>query len=185
MISDESPGASVTNEAAVEAILFVAGAPVELRRIVEVTGLSLDSVHAALERIAERHRGWGMQVQRDADAASLVSAPQTADTVARFLGMATTGRLSSAALETLAIVAYRQPVTRAEIESIRGVNPEHALGTLLARSLIAEVGRRETVGRPATFGTTFAFLQHFGFASLDDLPELPGDLVEPPGSAAP
>ncbi|MBM4419862.1 MAG: SMC-Scp complex subunit ScpB [Chloroflexi bacterium] len=184
-MSDENPGVAVTNDAAVEAILFVAGASVEVRRIVEITGLGTDAVQAALDRIAERHRGWGIQVQRDAEAASLVSAPRTADIVARFLGMATTGRLSSSALETLAIIAYRQPVTRAEIESIRGVNPEHALGTLLARSLIAEIGRRETVGRPATFGTTFAFLQHFGFASLDDLPELPRDLVEPTGSPTP
>ena len=81
--------------------------------------------------------------------------------------------LSRAALEVLAVIAYRQPATRAEIEAIRGVNGDRAISTLLARGLIEEVGRRETVGRPVMFGTTLGFLEHLGLRSLEDLPPVP------------
>ncbi|HWQ28056.1 MAG TPA: SMC-Scp complex subunit ScpB, partial [Dehalococcoidia bacterium] len=96
--------------------------------------------------------------------------------VERFLG-AEYPRLSDAALETLAIIAYRQPVTRAVIESIRGVNSDGALATLLHRGLIEAVGRADTVGRPILFGTTVRFLEHFGLEKPEDLPPLPS---EPP-----
>jgi segregation and condensation protein B len=88
-------------------------------------------------------------------------------------GLDDQARLSRAALEVLAVIAYRQPVTRAEIEAIRGVNGDRALATLLSRSLVAEVGRRDTVGRPVLFGTTLDFLEHLGLSSLDEMPPLP------------
>jgi len=93
--------------------------------------------------------------------------------VERLLGGPVVSRLSRAALEVLAIVAYRQPVTRAEIEAVRGVNSERALETLLGRGLVAEVGRRDTVGRPVLLGTTPGFLDYLGLRSLADLPPLP------------
>ena len=105
-----------------------------------------------------------------ATGSSWSTAPASARYIRRLRGLEEQARLSRAALEVLAVVAYRQPVTRAEIEAIRGVNGDRALSTLLARGLIAEVGRRETVGRPVEFGTTLGFLEHLGLRSLDDLP---------------
>jgi segregation and condensation protein B len=105
----------------------------------------------------------------------MVTAPEATDHVRRFLGLELSGRLSPAALETLAIVAYRQPVTRAEIENIRGVNSDSVLRTLINRGLIEEQGRLEQVGRPIVYGTTFEFLQQFGLSSTDELPPLNGE----------
>ena len=90
--------------------------------------------------------------------------------IERFLGLEISGRLSTAALETLSIVAYRQPVTRAQVEAIRGVNSDSILRSLIRRGLLEEVGRAETVGRPILYGTTFEFLQQFGLGELRDLP---------------
>ena len=108
----------------------------------------------------------------------LVTAPEVAEDVRRFLGLSGSARLSTAALETLAIIAYRQPITRAEIEAIRGVNCDGVLRTLLAKGLIEEVGRAEGPGRPILYGTTMLFLQHFGLRSLADLPPLDGVAAE-------
>lgn len=115
----------------------------------------------------------GIRLQRHGDQVQLVTAPEAAAAVERFLGLEGAVRLSSAALETLAVIAYRQPVTRAQIEQVRGVSADRAIATLLAHGLIEEVGRLETVGRPALFGTTVEFLEHFGLQSLADLPPLP------------
>jgi segregation and condensation protein B len=119
-----------------------------------------------------------VRLQRKGDSVALVSAPEAAHYVERFLGLGDSGRLSGPALETLAIVAYRQPVTRMQIEAIRGVGADYALKALLARSLIQEVGRLESVGRPVLYGTTFEFLQYFGLESLDQLPALPEAFAE-------
>jgi segregation and condensation protein B len=112
-------------------------------------------------------------LQRDDDRLQLVTAPASARYVRRLRGLEDQTRLSRAALEVLSVVAYRQPATRAEIEAIRGVNGDRALATLLARGLVDEVGRRDTVGRPVEFGTTLGFLEHMGLGSLDDLPAVP------------
>jgi segregation and condensation protein B len=105
----------------------------------------------------------------------LVSAPGAASHIERFLGLELHSRLSLPALEALSVVAYQQPVTRAEVEAVRGVNSDSVLRTLVSKGLIEEVGRLETVGRPILFGTTFDFLQYFGLENLDALPaiELP------------
>ena len=107
----------------------------------------------------------GLQVQ-------LITMPEATPHIQRFLGLEMTGRLTQPALETLAIIAYRQPVTRAAMESIRGVNCDGVLRTLVSRGLIEEVGRLDQVGRPILYGTTFEFLQYFGLKSLDELPSL-------------
>jgi segregation and condensation protein B len=113
-----------------------------------------------------------VRLQRSGARVQLVSAPEVASYIERFLGLELHGRLSPAALESLAIVAYQQPVTRAGVEAVRGVNSDSVLRTLVSKGLIEEVGRMDTVGRPILYGTTFDFLQFFGFESLEDLPPL-------------
>jgi segregation and condensation protein B len=112
-----------------------------------------------------------------------VTAPQNVEVVQRYLGSEKPAPLSRAALETLTVVAYRQPVTRAEIDAARGVDSDHAVRKLLARGLIEERGHRDALGRPVEFGTSMAFLEYFGLMSLDELPPLPeeADLLDPTG----
>ena len=117
-------------------------------------------------------RNRGVRLQRRGDKVQLVTRPEAAAHIERFLGLETPARLSQAALETLAIIAYRQPCTRAQIEAVRGVNCDSVLKNLLTKGLVEETGRLETVGHPIQYATTFAFLQHFGLKSLDDLPPL-------------
>lgn len=166
----------------VESLLFVAGEPVTVSQLARALELPADAVEAALEELSAECRNRGVRVQRHADSVQLVSAPEAARAVGRFLGVQASSRLSAAALEVLAIIAYRQPLTRAQIDAIRGVDSSGTVRALLARDLIAEVGRLETVGRPILYATTPAFLQQFGLTSLADLP--PIDLPEPPAPAA-
>lgn len=159
-------------EVLVESVLFVAPEPVELGRLEQLLGVERAELVVALTRLAETLESRGVRLQRHGERAQLVSAPECAPAVERFFGAQSKSKLSPAALETLAIIAYRQPATRAQIEALRGVNCERALATLLTRNLIAEVGRQESVGRPILFGTTIEFLEYFGLASLADLPPL-------------
>jgi len=101
-----------------------------------------------------------------------VTAPEATAYIERFLGLSVSGKLSTAALETLGIIAYKQPITRPEIEAIRGVNSDGVLRTLLSKGLIEEVGRLDTVGHPIQYGTTFEFLKYFAIKGLDELPAL-------------
>jgi segregation and condensation protein B len=160
--------------ALIESILFVAGEPVSVERLASVLEVEPAQVEAALGALAESYAGRGVRLQRHGERAQLVTAPEAAAAVERFLGAEPDNRLSQAAIETLAVIAYRQPITRAQIEAVRGVNCDAVLRTLLSRGLIEEVGRLEQVGRPILYGTTFAFLQHFGLQSLSDLPPLNG-----------
>jgi segregation and condensation protein B len=169
---------TLTVEALLETLLFVADGPTDVVRLQRALEVDRSTVEAALASLTATYQRRGVRVQRKGDDVTLASAPEAADVVEKFLGLTDTGRLSSAATETLAIIAYRQPVTRAQIEAIRGVNADYALRVLTARNLVQEVGRLETVGRPAIFGTTFEFLQYFGLESLDQLPEIPEELVE-------
>ncbi len=100
----------------------------------------------------------------------LVTAPENARYVAALLGLPMTAKLTTAAMETLAVIAYRQPITRSQIEAVRGVNSDRALASLIQHGLVAEVGRAQTVGRPALFATTSEFLQQFGLTKLEELP---------------
>jgi segregation and condensation protein B len=164
-------------ELVLETLLFVADGPVEIGRVQRALEVDRATAEAAIGRLAEGYRGRGVRLQRRGETLQLVSAPEAAEYVERFLGLSERGRLSAAVLETLAIVAYRQPATRAQIEAVRGVNADYAIRSLLARNLIQEVGRLETVGHPAVFGTTFEFLQYFGLESLERLPSLPEALI--------
>jgi segregation and condensation protein B len=157
-------------EALVESLLFVADRPVTTESLAAALEVETEQVTAALERLDATYQGRGVRLQRNKGLIQLVSAPEAAAQIERFLGLEHPGRLSSAALEALSIVAYLQPVTRAHVEAIRGVHSDSVLRSLVRRGLIEEVGRAETAGRPILFGTTFAFLEQFGLQSLDELP---------------
>ncbi|MDQ7819498.1 MAG: SMC-Scp complex subunit ScpB [Armatimonadota bacterium] len=157
---------------AAECILLVSGGPVTVEQLSEVLQAPVQTVHALLWELQQDYRGRGLQVQAVAGGFQLCTRPELAGYVQRYLGLDFRQPLSQAALETLAIVAYRQPVTRAEIEAIRGVRSDHVLERLLERRLIREVGRKQAVGRPILYGTTEGFLRYFGLGSLDDLPPL-------------
>ncbi|HLF24863.1 MAG TPA: SMC-Scp complex subunit ScpB [Anaerolineae bacterium] len=179
-MSNESPETPSENlplplTAMVESLLFVSSEPVPISRLAEALDVGAEQVEEALAELKTLSRNGaarGLILQRRGDKVQLTTRPECALYVEKFLGLALTGRLSKPALETLAIIAYQQPITRPEIEMIRGVNCDGVIQTLLSKGLIEEVGRLETAGRPIQYGTTFAFLQHFGLRSLDDLPPL-------------
>ena len=157
--------------ALIEALLLVASEPVSLADLAEVAGARLDEIDEAVDRLTEvEDRGW--VVQRHRDQVHLATAPRFAGHIRRFLGLEREARLSSAALETVAIVAYQQPVTRSTIEAVRGVDSTGVIATLLSRGLVEAGGRADTAGLPYQYVTTPAFLQHFGLSSLDELPPL-------------
>lgn len=155
-----------------EAILFVAEAPVAITDLAQAVDATTEQVEAGLDALATVLNSRGLALQRMNNRIQMVTAPHVSVAVERFLGLDLSAGLSSAALETLVIVAYRQPVTRMEIDELRGVNSSGVLRTLEARELIEEVGRLETVGHPKLYGTTFRFLEYFGLNGLDDLPAL-------------
>lgn len=161
-----------TTSAILESLLFVATGPVTLEQLQRVLEVPLEEVEVSLRALETSYATRGLRLQRKGNEVQLVTAPEYAPYVERFLGLQLSSRLSPAALETLAIVAYRQPVTRAQIEAIRGVNSEGVLNTLVAKGLIAEVGRLEAAGRPILYGTTFEFLQYFGLTDLKQLPPI-------------
>jgi len=158
--------------ALVESLLFVADEPVEIERLAEALQVPESAVEAALQEMSADGAQRGVRLQRKGERVQLVTRPEAAAPIERFMGLVKSGRLSQAALETLSIIAYRQPCTRALIEAVRGVNSDSVIANLLAKDLVEEVGRLDTVGHPFVYGTTFSFLQHFGLKSLDDLPPL-------------
>jgi segregation and condensation protein B len=159
-------------EAAVEALLFVADSPVSVGRLAEALQVTPGQVERALEDLEATYAERGLRLQRAGSRVQLITAPQVAPAIERFLGLEARAYLSRAALETLSIIVYRQPITRPEIETIRGVGSDSVLRTLLRYGLIDEVGRAPTVGHPILYGTTFEFLQHFGLRSLEEMPPL-------------
>jgi segregation and condensation protein B len=157
--------------ALLEALLLVTPEPAEIRDLAEAAAVPVAAVEAALAAIGrDARRGW--VVVRHESTAHLASAPRFAAAVRRFLRLDRQAKLSGASLETVALIAYRQPVTRAEIEALRGVDCSGVLATLHARGLIEIGGRLPTVGNPNQYVTTAEFLRHFGLSSLHDLPPL-------------
>lgn len=159
--------------ALLESLLLVAPGATPLADLARGTGLSEPAIEAGLTELAERYgtRG-GILIQRHGDTVQLMSAPRFAVHVRRFLKLDRETKLSTAALETLAIIAYQQPVTRAEVDAVRGVDSSGVLATLHGRGLVEQVGRLHTPGNPVQYGTTAAFLRHFGLGSVGDLPPL-------------
>jgi segregation and condensation protein B len=158
--------------AQIETILFVASGAVTVAQVAAALEISTTQVEKALEEIKEQYQDRGLRLQRHQQYIQITTAPEAASVVERFLGMEATARLSRAGLETLSIVAYEQPVTRPEIDAVRGVNSDGALKSLLGKGLIQEAGRAERPGRPILYVTTSDFLAHFGLNSLTDLPPL-------------
>ena len=157
--------------AQLEALLFVAERPLSRREIAALAGIEREQVDALLGDLEVALRDRGLRLISAGDQVQLVTAPEAGRLIARYVG-ADGARLSPAALETLAIVAYRQPVTRAVIERIRGVDSDYVLRSLMHRRLVVEQGRADSVGRPFLYGTGFDFLERFGLTSLDELPLL-------------
>jgi segregation and condensation protein B len=154
----------------IEALLFVADEPAPIYQLAQSLEVGESEVERALDRLAEHCRDRGLRLQRSDRRVQFVTAPEAAADVRRFLGLDSSSRLSTAALETLALVAYRQPITRAEMEAVRGVNCDSVLRTLLSRGMIVAAGRLNQAGRPIVYATTFEFLQHFGLSDLGELP---------------
>jgi len=168
---DTVPPAELLSEAQLEALLFVAERPLSRREIAAVSGVDRATVDARLGDLEVSLAARGIRLVLSADRVELVTAPEAGALIARYVG-ADAVRLSPASLETLAIVAYRQPVTKAAIERIRGVDSDYTVRTLLHRRLVVELGRSDGPGRPFLYGTGFEFLERFGLTSLEELPPL-------------
>jgi segregation and condensation protein B len=160
---------------ALEAVLFTAGDSVEIRRIAAVLGCEPWEVRQAAENLAKEYseRGSGIRILRLEERLQMVSAPAYDEAINRVLEKRPPHQLSPTALEVLAVVAYHQPVTRAYIEQVRGVDSSYTVALLSERGLIAPCGRLETPGRPVLYRTTEQFLRIFGISSLEELPPLP------------
>ena len=171
--ASEGTGASVAD---LEALLFVAERPLSRAELRTVARLSAEELDAHLGDLEVQLRDRGIRLVSSGDRVMLGTSPESGALIARYLG-ADTVRLSPAALETLAIIAYRQPVTRGVIERIRGVDSGHVVRGLLHRRLIYEQGRAETPGRPILYGTSMEFMERFGLTSLDDLPPLEAEIA--------
>lgn len=167
-------------EGAIEGILFAAGEPVPAERICLTLEQDRETVDSVCQRLADRY-GYerrGIRLVKLENSWQMCSAPEYADSIRRTLESRKPAKLSQPALEVLAIIAYFQPVTRAYIEQLRGVDSSYTVGLLLERELICEAGRLSVPGRPMQFRTTKNFLRSFGLSSLDDLPELPSGTQE-------
>lgn len=154
-----------------ECMLFVSPQPLSVKHVAESLELDETAVEQAIHELRLDYGGRALQIVRIAGGYQMCSRPDYADYISKLLKPQRV-RLSRAALETAAIIAYRQPVTQPEIEAVRGVNSDGVLKTLLERNLIKQVGRRETVGRPILYATSDEFLNHFGLSDLSELPEL-------------
>jgi segregation and condensation protein B len=163
-------------EATLEALLFVAERPLGRREIAALAGVDRDTVDARIGDLEVSLAARGIRLVASGDRVELATAPEAGRLVGRYVGADAT-RLSPAALETLAIVAYRQPVTRGGVERIRGVDSDYTIRALLHRRLIVELGRAESPGRPYLYGTDFEFLERFGLTSLDELPPLDAEVA--------
>jgi segregation and condensation protein B len=159
----------------VEAILFSSNRPLKVRELMQATDSSRDALEDALESLRVALDGRGVMLMRHHDEVHLATRPEYSSAVRRALRPEVSGRLSQAAYETLAIVAYQQPVARSRIEEVRGVNCESVLTNLELRDLITEVGRGSGPGQPKLYGTTMRFLQVMGLDSLDHLPAPGGE----------
>jgi segregation and condensation protein B len=162
-------------KASLEALLFVAPLAVTPSQLASALEIPESEVEAGLKLLAADFQERGLRLQRHAGRVQLTTAPELSEVIERFLGLEITSHLSRAALETLSIVAYQQPVTRPQVDSIRGVNSDGVMKSLLHKGLIQDIGRAEGPGRPILYVSSAEFLQHFGLASLEELPPLEVD----------
>ena len=164
-------------ETQLEALLFVAERPLSRTEIASLAGVERETVDARIGDLAVSLAERGIRLVESGERVELATAPEAGRLIARYVG-ADAPRLSTPSLETLAIVAYRQPCTRATIERIRGVDSDYTLRTLMHRRLVVELGRSEAPGRPILYGTGFDFLERFGMTSLEELPPLDAPVAE-------
>ena len=182
--SDVDPEAAATVDSEVaavsardlEALLFVAERPLSRREIGQLCGIDRAAVDTLLGDLEVRLRDRGIRVTSAGEHVELTTAPEAGPLIGRYVG-ADGSRVSPAAMEALAIVAYRQPVTRGVVERIRGVDSDYVIRSLMARRLIVEQGRADTPGRPILYATSFEFMERFGLTSLDDLPPLDAEVA--------
>ena len=167
--ADDQPGE--LTEAQLEALLFVAERPLSRREIASIARVDRTTVDERLGDLEVSLRGRGLRLVVSDERVELVTAAEAGGLIARYVG-ADAIRLSPASLETLAIVAYRQPVTKAAVERIRGVDSDYTIRSLLHRRLVVELGRSDAPGRPFLYGTGFEFLERFGLTTLEELPPL-------------
>jgi len=167
--ADDQPGE--LTEAQLEALLFVAERPLSRREIASIARVDRTTVDERLGDLEVSLRGRGLRLVVSEEQVELVTAPEAGGLIARYV-VADATRLSPASLETLAIVAYRQPVTKAAVERIRGVDSDYTIRSLLHRRLVVELGRSDAPGRPFLYGTGFEFLERFGLTTLEELPPL-------------
>ncbi|PID86824.1 MAG: SMC-Scp complex subunit ScpB [Chloroflexi bacterium] len=178
MTTNSKTQTNLSATAILESLLFVSSGPTPVSRLAKAMGMTANAVQKLLRDMELDYQERGLRLQWNDNAVQLTSAPEASEAIEHFLGLELTTRLSQAALEVLAIIAYMQPVTRPQIDQIRGVNSDGALRTLLSKGLLEEIGRMETPGRPILYGTTPTFLQHFGLSSLVELPPLADDEEE-------
>ncbi|HZL15238.1 MAG TPA: SMC-Scp complex subunit ScpB [Verrucomicrobiae bacterium] len=174
--SDGMPGDDLT-DAQLEALLFVAERPLTRRELAAITGASTDTIDARLGDLQVALASGGLRLILDGERVALATAPEAGRLIGRYIGREPT-RLSPATLETLAIVAYRQPATKSAIERIRGVDADYAIRSLVHRRLVVELGRADAPGRPILYGTGVEFLERFGLTSLEDLPVVDASVAE-------
>ena len=178
---------TLTHLAKIEALLFVSSGLVSINHLSKALDISEAQVEGALADLETHYKmgGHGLRLMRVKSRVQLTTDATLSKTVEDFLGLESTATLSQAALETLAILAYKQPITRPEVDVIRGVNSDGVMRTLLSKGLIEELGRAETPGRPIYYGTSPEFLQYFGLESLETLPFIDFDSLEdnPNGNA--
>jgi len=169
-------------ESVIEAILFASDEPIPASRIASITGLTVKQVTAAVEALNQKYQanGHAFRIERIAGGLQLLTLPQYNVYLRRLARVREDHKLSPAALETLAIIAYKQPVIRAQIEAIRGVACGEVIKSLMVKGLVKIVGRAEVIGRPLQYGTTRRFLEVFGLNSLEDLPSIE-ELKRPKG----
>ena len=158
--------------AKIEAMLFVSAEPVPIGQLAAALELTPSLVERGLKELDELLFNRGLRLQRNAGRVQMTTAPDLAGLVEHFLGLEAITHLSRAALETLAIIAYQQPATRPQVDSIRGVNSDGMMKSLLSKGLVQESGRTEGPGRPILYSTTPEFLQHFGLSTIQELPPL-------------
>ncbi|MCK9247078.1 MAG: SMC-Scp complex subunit ScpB [Anaerolineaceae bacterium] len=171
--SSNEPKIQLESLKRIEAILFAAPGLTSVDQLAQTTGLKTREVESALGALKTHYLDMhGIRIQEVKGQYQLVTAPEYASDIEVFLGLEVTSRLTQASLEALAIVAYKQPTTRPEIDSIRGVNSDGVLKSLLSKGLIEELGRSDAPGRPILYGVTPDFLQHFGLEALDQLPDI-------------
>ena len=174
-IDEEASEAAGTLSGRIEAILFVAGEPVRIEELAKALNVSVRAVENEVTKLRDEYdfHQRGFTLKRFGHQVQLATRALYATDVVHLLQPVQKQSLSQAAMETLAVVAYKQPVTRAEVEQVRGVKCDYSIQSLMKKELIMEVGRKEALGRPILYGTTENFLSHFGLTNLEDLPPMP------------